>query len=203
MVRLVRIRRLCAAALGPRPPESPSIRLPASFIPCSTRYDLTKATRIEVDEERHAVRAIDGEPDAQRIRKSTSESLVDRGLLLGRTVFGDHGIRLLPTGVYGTILEKMRTLAASWRGRLYFAYLPSHLSVLNATCDPNRAAVERIVTSHGIPFIDVGVALRATRAPASLYRVHLTPEGYHVAARYVLEQLVELDRRSSASPATP
>jgi len=83
----------------------------------------------------------------------------------------------------------MKDLVGTWDGTLSFVYLPSHLSVSDALCDPNRKMIEDVVHSAGIPFIDASVPLRAHPDPASLFVIHLTPEGCRLVARYVLDRL--------------
>ena len=92
-----------------------------------------------------------------------------------------RGVRL-PKRAYVHILLQMRGLVERWGGRLYFVYLPTHLSVVDPGCDPERGTIEEIVVSAGIPFIDTTVALNARLDPWSLFVLHLTTEGYHAVA---------------------
>lgn len=87
----------------------------------------------------------------------------------------------------------MRTLVERWGGRLYFVYLPTHLSVADPSCDPERGMVEQIVVLAGIPFIDTTLAFKARPDPTSLFVLHLTTEGYRVVADYVVPQLERLE----------
>src|SRR5262249_58938961 len=87
-----------------------------------------------------------------------------------------RGVRL-PKRAYVHILLQMRGLVERWGGRLYFVYLPTHLSVVDPGCDPERGAIEETVVSAGIPFIDTTGAVQVHREPSSLVLLDLTTEG--------------------------
>jgi hypothetical protein len=182
--------------MASRTVETPLPILPPGYVPCSTRYDLGQATRIVVDDAQRTVEAVD---DHAARGANASQYLSERQLLLGRVLFGTS-LQLLPAATYDGVLRRTKELTASWGGRLYFVYLPSNLSVINAACDPNRTMIERIVASVGVPFIDATVGLRAEHGSSIFGRVHLTEKGYEVAARYVAEQIRQPDGEPARAP---
>ena len=188
---LTSLRSLWGVALAEwRAPPTPKGRPPVLY-GCATRYESLPMTRLELDEVHGDVRAVPDDPRARQSRP-IGEYLAANQLLLGRELFGRE-IRLLPKRAYLHILLQMRALVERWGGRLYFVYLPTHLSVVDPGCDPERGTIEEIVVSAGIPFIDTTVAFKARLDPSSLFVLHLTTEGYRVVADYVVQQLQRLE----------
>jgi len=184
IARLSAVRSLWQAALRTRGSRSSPDRAP--MMGCHQRYDLLQRQLMEIDTENQTVRAVPQDPAGGRA--AFSDFLSQHQLLLGRALFNVE-IYLLPRDSYRSILLEMKNLVSRWGGQLSFVYLPSHVSISDARCDPNRTMIEDVVRSAGIPFIDAGVPLRSHPDPASLFVIHLTPEGCRLVADYVMDQL--------------
>jgi len=97
------------------------------------------------------------------------------------------------------ILLKAKTIVDAWRGILYFVYLPSWSSYAQSPhfsetlAIKKRAEVLYIVSSLGIPVIDVYPAFQAQSDPLSLFPFrqfgHYNEKGHRLVAREVLRKL--------------
>jgi len=187
VARLSAVRSLWQAAFRGQGRSSPHR---APVMGCHQRYDLLPRRLLEIDTEHQTVRGVPQYPEASG-RVAFWDFLSQHRLLLGRGLF-DIDVYLLHRDSYRSVLLKMKNLVGSWGGQLYFVYLPSHLSISDVRCDPNRTMIEDVVRSAGIPFIDASVPLRSRPDPASLFVIHLTPEGCRLVADYVMNQLPTL-----------
>lgn len=106
-------------------------------------------------------------------------------------------------GTFGTILEEAKRSVEAWGGELYFVYLPDGTRYKDdpldqGTCGGGRFTpsveshdrVLRIVTSVGLPIIDMNEVFDSHPDPLSLFpfrmRAHYNEDGYRLVAETVL-----------------
>lgn len=97
--------------------------------------------------------------------------------------------------VFRTIMTRARDRVATWRGSIYFVYLPewSRYADYSSWGIRQRDKVLSVVGKLGIPIIDLDAAFRATGDPLSLFPFrqvgHYTEAGHRVVAQEVLRRL--------------
>ena len=113
------------------------------------------------------VRAVPQDPAGGRA--AFSDFLSQHQLLLGRALFNVE-IYLLPRDSYRSILLEMKNLVSRWGGQLSFVHLPSHVSISDARCDPNRTMIPGLIVDavHRV----LPVSIKDIKAPPTIAKAH-------------------------------
>jgi hypothetical protein len=112
-------------------------------------------------------------------------------------------LRAQPDNLLNKTLAEAQRLVASWKGRLYFVYLPSWSRFRNHATLPDRerSAVLKLVSDLGIPVIDAEPAFREQGDPLSLFPFrrfgHYNETGNQVVADAILRSLSLSDQRNA------
>lgn len=88
------------------------------------------------------------------------------------------------------VLERARTVAGGWEGRVVFIYLPAWTTVVDERDRPNpqHEAVMAAVSSLGFPVVDAYAAFRSHPDPGRLFRYpgsHYNEAGYRLVAETI------------------
>jgi hypothetical protein len=93
------------------------------------------------------------------------------------------------------VVAQARSEVSAWGGRFYLVYLPMWPEgTWNETCRPSHDSVIKSVALAGVPVIDLQTVFDADSNQHRLWQppyagTHLTPAGYALAARVILDTL--------------
>lgn len=97
--------------------------------------------------------------------------------------------------IYRRIFEIAQRRVSAWGGRIYLVIIPNSAEFSEGTVPVYETSVVKIMSRLKITTIDFGLVMRATGDPLQFYpnrarkADHLTPEGYRLLARQIMEQL--------------
>ena len=98
--------------------------------------------------------------------------------------------------IFRDILAQVKTRVGTWGGKMYFVYLPDWPRYSNYELDlvaKQRDSVLALVTSLGIPVIDIHPAIQSHRNPLSLFPFgepgHYTEKGHSLVAEEVMRMI--------------
>ena len=115
----------------------------------------------------------------------------------------------LAQNLLGDALVQANTLTRSWGGTLYFVYLPSWNRYRNgsAAAERDRRRVLNLVSTFGIPIIDIQTAFAANPDPLSLFPFrkfgHYNAAGNRLVAGALLRTLSDRSRLPPPAAAPP
>ena len=99
-------------------------------------------------------------------------------------------------GLFRDILTQVKTSVGAWEGRIYFIYLPDWPRYRGNELEPvakQRDSVLALVTSLGIPVIDIHPTFQAQSDPLSLFPFrepgHYTEKGHLLVAEEVMRAI--------------
>ena len=120
-------------------------------------------------------------PIADRVRAFLSAYRLRRFLRLDRDSWNPNKKHEAQLALFEQVLQKARSVASGWNGRIVFVYLPEWEHYAKAP-SPTRQPVLEIARRLGFPTVDFARVLDESDDPLSYFpfriQNHYTPEGY-------------------------